>query len=542
MFSVLVSLVPSIGMGWYFYTVDYTAMAEKTELRLIETSGKVESDVDLWLKERDQDLHIIATSSAIVDNLSRYQAMADKTDVKEKENQSVFLLKKITNYLNFLRNQNPDYRRLAVFDGEGRQVADSEISGEDRSFALPDGWEARMAASKAVIGEPYQKKNEAASLIVVGIPLVSGRTGGRLGVLAVEVRLQGLQPYLQTVPANENTGPWTVLLVQKDGRPIVSASSPEGQQETALTANQKSQLLAGPLHLRTYNNGKWIVGLAASFKELPWGLVIAESYDHVFADVIRSRDRIILAAIVVTLFIGLCASLIVVQILPPLEALRRGALQVAGGEFDVELDVRKSDELGSITGIFNEMVARLKQNRQELERLAVTDPLTLLANRKQIMTTLKSSIEYYKRYSAEFALLLIDIDHFKSINEKHGHLMGDVVLVQLAEILNNLLRTMDTAGRYEGGKFLVILGQTTLQGAMPAAQRIRQAVENTQIMYQDIELHITISIGVTGVVSVDDTDNSLIGRADKALLEAKSGGRNRVALSSEHPSAGPAQG
>ena len=99
---------------------------------------------------------------------------------------------------------------------------------------------------------------------------------------------------------------------------------------------------------------------------------------------------------------------------------------------------------------------------------------------------------------------------------------------------------MDVAGRYGGEEFLVILGQTTVRNAMLTAERIRQAVERYPFVYQDTELHITISTGVTGIISKDDSDNIMISRADKALYEAKMCGRNRVVLSSNNPAIGQA--
>jgi diguanylate cyclase (GGDEF)-like protein len=539
-FTVLVTLVPSFGMGWIFYTMSYNAKALKVQQRLIDSAGKLERDLSLWLKERDHDLRVFASSLVIVDNLTKIQTARDQPDSKDKENQTVNSRKRIAHYLNLVKDKYPDYNRLVIFDSDGQQIAASESPGEESAVVLPTGWNIRNASSGAFIGQALVKKDETLPLVVIGIPVYSDKGGGRLGILAVEIRIQGLLPFLKTVSADGEAGPWMIDLVQKDGRPLLTTAFPEGQQETALLSSQKLQLFANPHQLKAFNNGKWIVGLAAPCKELPWGMVISESYDHVFADVLRSRDRIILTAILFTLIIGLSASLVAGQIILPLEALRRGVMQVADGNLDVSLDIRRNDEFGIVTGMFNEMAVQLKQNQQELEKLAVTDTLTRLANRKQIMASLKTHIEYYRRYSAEFSLLMIDIDHFKQVNDTHGHLMGDVVLVEIAEIFNKMLRTMDVAGRYGGEEFLIILGQTTVQSAMLTAERIRQAVEKHPFMYQDRELHITISTGVTGIAGGDDTDNILIGRADKALYEAKTGGRNRVVLSTDHPAVKPA--
>jgi diguanylate cyclase (GGDEF)-like protein len=360
-------------------------------------------------------------------------------------------------------------------------------------------------------------------------------------VLVVEMRLQGLLPILKIAHADGDSGPWSILLVQKDGRPIFSTAFPEGQEETTLTSNQKLQLFGNPFHLRNFNNGKWIAGLAVPFKELPWGLLMAESYDHAFSGVISMRDRIILTAILFTLLIGLGAFVVAGQIILPLGSLMHGALQVADGDVDVSLDIRKEDELGIVTGIFNEIVVRLGQNQKELEQQAVTDGLTNLANRKQIMKTLNTTLENYRRYGTEFSLLMIDVDHFKMVNDTYGHLVGDSVLAQMALIFNRVLRTLDIAGRYGGEEFLIIMGKTDVRNAMVAAERIRQAVEQYLFVYQDAELHLTISTGVTGIMKKEDTENSLIGRADTALSRAKSGGRNCVVLGVEEESARPAR-
>jgi diguanylate cyclase (GGDEF)-like protein len=219
--------------------------------------------------------------------------------------------------------------------------------------------------------------------------------------------------------------------------------------------------------------------------------------------------------------------------LQPLKALTGGVMRAAEGDLDISLDIIRNDELGIVSSMFNEMVVHLKQNKEELERLAVTDVLTRLANRKQIMTVLNNHIEEYRRYGHDFSVLMVDIDHFKMVNDTHGHLVGDSVLVQVAQVFKKLLRTLDVAGRYGGEEFLIILGQTETQKAVLTAERIRLAVESYPFVYQDVELHLTISIGIAGITSSQDTDNSLIGRADDALYKAKAAGRNKVVLNDE---------
>ena len=525
LFSVLVTLVPSIGMGWLFYNMTYKAAAKKIERSLIDSAGRVEREMTFWLKERDNDLQVFAGSSTLIDNLTKYLAINGNEDSMAKDNQAASL-KKIVAYLNNVKNQYDDFKRLAVFDGEGKEICTSDISGEEKPLSLPADWKARIATTKFLIGEVSFRADESAPLMMIGIPLRSNQ----LGVLVVEMRLQGLLPSLKAVHADGETGPWSIILVQKDGHPILSTASPEGQEETILTSNQKMRLFSNPFQLCNFDNGKWITGLAVPFKDLPWGLVMAESYDDVFAGVINMRDRIILTAILFALITGLCAFVVAGQIIPSLGSLMDGALQVANGDLDISLDIKRGDELGIVSGIFNEVAVRLRQNKQELEQQAVTDGLTNLANRKQILKTLNTSIDNFRRYDIEFSLLLIDIDQFRNVNDTYGHLVGDAVLAQMALIFNRVLRSLDVAGRYGGEEFLVILGKTDVQNAKLTAERIRQAVEQYLFVYQDAELRLTISTGVAGIMQKEDTDNNLIGRASSALSEAKSQGKNRVVL------------
>jgi diguanylate cyclase (GGDEF)-like protein len=148
------------------------------------------------------------------------------------------------------------------------------------------------------------------------------------------------------------------------------------------------------------------------------------------------------------------------------------------------------------------------------------------------MAEVALNFEHYRRYATEFSILMIDIDFFKNVNDGHGHLAGDAVLIQLAGIFRETLRTLDQAGRYGGEEFLIILGKTDLYLALQIAERIRLAVEQHVFIYEDVSLHISISVGAAGICPEDQDGVSLIGRADKALYEAKASGRNRIATNS----------
>lgn len=160
-------------------------------------------------------------------------------------------------------------------------------------------------------------------------------------------------------------------------------------------------------------------------------------------------------------------------------------------------------------------------------RMAVTDGLTNLANRKQLDTILNEEIPRARRYGRPLSVLMLDVDHFKSINDTHGHLAGDCVLSGLASILQKRLRPNDKLGRYGGEEFCAILPETPLPNAIKIAEELRALVASHAFVAEERELRVTISVGAATLTDeMESTD--LYRRADEMLYAAKRGGRNRV--------------
>jgi len=527
-FSILVTLVPSIGMGWFWYDMTHRATTEKIEQKFVDSAAIVEREISLWLKECRYDLRVFANSFIVLDNLQAYYADGGKTDPASKKRQESHRRDIIT-YLTLIKGQFPAYRRLVVLDREGRMLAASDTPDADRPIVLPDGWQGRVDQAQYFSGEVVFAGDEATPLMPVGIPLHAPGNSISLGFLAVEVELGGLQPLLRAAVSLTSGVQEIVALLTMDGRTIHAVTSLEGGAGKAITPAQIAKLAETPRRLGWIDNGDEVglVGLVSRFNELPWQLVIAENADAVFAGLLQARNRIILITALLTIAIGGTATIIAGQINIPLESLTDGVLRVADGDLDVAVPVHRKDELGLVSGMFNEMVGRLKDNQVKLEQLATTDPLTGLANRKQIMADLTFHREYYRRYGTEFSILMMDIDHFKQVNDSYGHLAGDAVLVQLAQIFRDSLRVLDCAGRYGGEEFLIILGRTECHQAVQVAERLRLSVAQHVFVHGDLQLRATISVGVTGM-RAEDGGTDLIDRADRALYEAKTGGRNQV--------------
>jgi two-component system cell cycle response regulator len=176
---------------------------------------------------------------------------------------------------------------------------------------------------------------------------------------------------------------------------------------------------------------------------------------------------------------------------------------------------------------------RLQQasaNKEELERLANFDSLTGLHNRQAILGKLRELINRAKRYKEDFSLSMLDIDHFKRVNDRYGHLTGDEVLEKIAALIRQNIRDTDIAGRYGGEEFIIILPQANLSSALVVAERIRNIIENTEMKDSAGNVFaITVSQGLSGWERGEDA-YSLISRADEALYKAKEKGRNRVQI------------
>jgi diguanylate cyclase (GGDEF)-like protein len=175
-----------------------------------------------------------------------------------------------------------------------------------------------------------------------------------------------------------------------------------------------------------------------------------------------------------------------------------------------------------------------------LEQESITDPLMGIYNRRYLERRLVEESLRAMRYNQPFSLFLLDLDHFKKINDTYGHQIGDIILKKFAMVIIGSVREVDVVIRYGGEEILVILPNTTEANAVELAERLRQNIEEAIMIEADPgknlpAVHITVSIGVSGYRSSDGWDNSrwVVERADKALYRAKNQGRNRVVSSED---------
>ena len=208
--------------------------------------------------------------------------------------------------------------------------------------------------------------------------------------------------------------------------------------------------------------------------------------------------------------------------------------------FHTEIDITNR-QLVIIAILTITITSHIYMTKQEefdakLYKIAITDELTGIANRRALIKELESRITEAMRYNNELSILLFDIDGFKDINDKYGHLTGDAIMKRLTRICQSWLRAPDFIGRYGGEEFIVICPNTTIKGAKSLAERIRAAIEEADFTYDAKKISVTISIGVTELSN--HLDNSSPGRneieishdmidaADSAMYHAKRSGKN----------------
>ena len=240
----------------------------------------------------------------------------------------------------------------------------------------------------------------------------------------------------------------------------------------------------------------------------------------------RPLPMLLLLLVATLLGTGLCL-LGLWWLIRPLKHLARAveAYEAHGGQLD--LPVRSSDEIGTVTAAVSSMVARIDGAVKRLHYQATTDPLTGLGNRRWLAERVDDELARSARQAEALSIVLFDLDLFKGINDRHGHEVGDKVLAAAGQLLRSQLRRYDLAARMGGEEFCVILPRTQLADALAIAERLRKAFASAEIDPLP-RGGVTASFGVYEAAPGDGLEQ-MLSMADKALYVAKHGGRNRVA-------------
>jgi diguanylate cyclase (GGDEF)-like protein len=188
--------------------------------------------------------------------------------------------------------------------------------------------------------------------------------------------------------------------------------------------------------------------------------------------------------------------------------------------------------------LYEELEIRVTERTKELaaangklQKLALTDPLTGAFNRRHFFNLADKTLKNSKRYQHDLSIIMIDLDHFKQVNDQFGHTVGDAVLVAFVKILQKNVRDADTVARYGGEEFSILMPETNLEFAKKTAERLCDLVNNYKFSVGDQIVHITISLGIASLeTNRNQKADDLVDQADKALYKAKNSGRNCVGV------------
>lgn len=244
----------------------------------------------------------------------------------------------------------------------------------------------------------------------------------------------------------------------------------------------------------------------------------------------------ILAALALLIVLGIAVGRSVLQ---PIAELQLAAGKLGKKEFSHRVRLRNTrDELGQLGKAFNHAANALQRLYQELERRSTHDGLTGLLNRAGFDARLSAEWKSADRHQRPLALLIVDIDFFKSVNDKHGHQAGDRVLQAVARLFGETTRPGDIVARYGGEEFAIILVDADEDSAMALAERVRTAVENACVCVEtDEDIRVTVSIGCASRRQHMLLPADLVRSADIALYRAKDAGRNRIVSAGKPASA-----
>jgi len=526
MFAVVATLVPSLTTVWISYIENKRALTGKASEELQGVSAQAVRELDLWTKELRYDLRVFSSSYEVTENLERIPQQGGELA------QSGIYHKRLTDYLNSVRDKFRDYTELLVLDTHGHLVATS--SERPRQVALPTDWASDLRRNGWTQSAPYWSSKDEQATILVAVPIYSGAlgrvsrttprvTGGpALGAFAARVNLRSAAAMLRRFAPGESG---QIYVMTREGKIIISSRGASLSEER-YKLESASWLLDRQdraVQFTSFTDDR-VVGSVRIVPALDWVVISEIPSAEAFRQVARLRNMTLTIVTFLLAVVGAFAYLLSLFIVRPLNRLTQAASRVAGGDLDIGLPVTGGGEVGYLTQVFNNMVVRLRESRVELERLSVTDPLTGLYNRLRMMEVLENEIRRSRRMRHPFSVLMADLDLFKKYNDAYGHPAGDAVLKRIGAIMRETSRDVDFVARYGGEEFLLMMPETRIDGAFEVAERIRKRIESAELSAGTI----TVSLGVAAFPAHGDEAEAVIAAADAALYKAKHAGGNRV--------------
>ncbi len=522
-FAILATIIPSTGLGLLFFWKNEQMVADNVTHQLRTLALDASRELEFWLEERTAEVRTLSTSNTVINGLSAQSPPS------------------LPRYLQLVQEKLNSLLQLSIYNANGKLIASSGPS--PAPILLPNPWPQSALTHGVIIKAPHRNQTHDATTLTLAVPVLS-MENEILGALVAVIDLNTVLPSLKY---SAQLSPGAILLLDLDGNPLLATHRGKDTSFVPIARQVLQRLRADNSMPITFEGHlqKTVLGLAIVPNKLPLMVLVERDRDEIYEAWLVSRNLFLGLMTLLTLIVSAFAWRLGRSIVTPLERLTTAADHIATGDLTIRLPVARRDELGHLTEVFNQMTEKLQRSHKEfesasltlkkqnklLETLSVTDSLTGLYNRKKLDDILDDQLERFKRNQRPFAVLMLDIDHFKALNDTYGHLAGDQVLESIARTFNRSIRNIDFAARYGGEEFAIVLPETGLSAARDMAERILTQVRGAAYQFNDQSIAVTLSIGVTISRNDDKTPEAVLSRADKMLYKAKSAGRNQVTCS-----------
>ncbi len=484
----------------------------KIEQKIPNALVEVRDRLDLWYAQRLLDVQIISRSALVVDRMAR--APRSTPGRLEPHDRA-----EVEQYLRYVLQNLSPYASIFILDTEGRSVL-----GVGTPPTLEPAVRRQLAAVEKGAISDVLPGGDARPIQVISSAIRSPDER-RIGTLHVVLPLLALEEELR---GEATAGFGRTLVFDRDGR-FLTASG-ELPQEPSAPGPLLHRARPGQVSDYVAEDGVRVVGSALAFPRLGWTLVLEEDYETAFAPIFSMFGRTVALDLAIVLVLSALAFAVVASLVRPLHALSDCARRLRDGEQGVELPVvTSSDEIGILARSFAEMVHSLKRSNEVLEQLAITDGLTKIHNHRFFQDQLVKEASRAERTRAPLALVLVDLDDFKALNDRHGHAVGDGVLEQLAALLVSETRDTDLVARYGGEEFAVLAPDTDRAGALALAEKLRLAISGSSFLAPQASEPITLTVSV-GVAVYHGDREAFFHEADRALYAAKGSGKDCVVV------------
>lgn len=500
--------------AWASTTTIHRYLDDRIEERFPSLISAKAQEIDLWFQRARLDVDAFARSETLIQNVPRLGSSGDNAARKE-----------VHTYLEYIQQRFDHYPAMYLLAEGGKQTLHA-----GRDIALPD--EVRVALPDLDQPRLHGVMREGGRRLQVASAPVPGP--GNASLHAV-IDLASLDAMLGEELDDDATD---VYLVDATGRYVAGT---HGEGNGALVYRGPDVSADSGVQIYVNGMGKEVVGGIRSLGLFDWSLVVEQDYEIAYEPVSALISRVFWIDVAIGLALVLIAIRLAASVIRPVGALSRAAQSVADGNTEIRLDEpRGAPELADLTRAFNQMTHHLHVQRQELERqnhelqrLSVTDDLTGVFNRRYFEEQLPLEIKRAERLERYLALIVLDIDDFKRVNDTLGHAVGDQILCAVAAALGTELRATDMLARYGGEEFVVLNLQEDGDGARILAEKMCSVAAALEWSAQGwcnedgAPLQVTVS---AGVALYDGDAEALFRDADEALYEAKRTGKNRVVV------------